>query len=241
MPSQLPLPRNLALGVLATLAGLAGVSCGGTQVSDTLPSSTTRPSAPNAAPMDTPTQPSSPLSEAERSAAAKTSSPSASAPDESVAVLAGGCFWGMEDILRKHKGVRETQVGYTGGQLANPTYPDMRTGKTGHAEAIRIAFNADQVSYGELLDMFFRMHDPTTKNRQGNDVGSQYRSAIFYADEQQKAEANAAIARAQASGRWNRPIATEVVAAGVFWPAEDYHQDYLEKNPGGYSCHWVRD
>ena len=154
-----------------------------------------------------------------------------------IAVLAGGCFWGMEDILRKLPGVLDTEVGYTGGTVANATYENHE----GHAEAIRITFDPSKLTYGALLDMFFKMHDPTTKNRQGNDVGTSYRSAIFYTSEAQKAEAAAAIERATKSGRWKKPIATEVTAASAWWPAEEYHQDYLVKHPGGYTCHFVRD
>lgn len=154
-----------------------------------------------------------------------------------IAVLAGGCFWGMEDILRKLPGVLETEVGYTGGNVKNATYRNHE----GHAEAIRITFDPAQLTYGALLDMFFKMHDPTTKNRQGNDVGTSYRSAIFYTSDAQKAEAAAAIERATKSGRWKKPIVTEVTAASEWWPAEEYHQDYLVKNPGGYTCHFVRD
>jgi len=157
------------------------------------------------------------------------------------AILAGGCFWGMEEILRKLPGVIDTEVGYTGGELEHPTYSDLHTGRTGHAESIRIVFDPTKLSYGALLDTFFRMHDPTTKNRQGNDVGTQYRSAIFFTSESQRAEAEAAVKRAQQSGRWKKPIVTEITAAGPFWPAEDYHQDYLEKNPGGYTCHYLRN
>jgi len=164
----------------------------------------------------------------------------ASATSET-ALLAGGCFWGMEDILREQPGVLDTEVGYTGGTLANPTYTDMKGGTTGHAEAIRIVFDPAKTSFGTLLDVFFKMHDPTTKNRQGNDLGSQYRSAIFYTSEAQKAEAERAVERAQKSGRWKRPIVTEITPASTFWPAEGYHQDYLEKNPNGYTCHFLRD
>jgi peptide methionine sulfoxide reductase msrA/msrB len=158
-----------------------------------------------------------------------------------VAILAGGCFWGMQDILRELPGVLDTEVGYSGGTLEKPTYPDMKTGRTGHAEAIRVEFDPARISYGEILATFFRMHDPTTKDRQGNDRGSQYRSAIFYLSPEQKAAAEKAIADANASGRWKQPVVTEVTAATTFWPAEDYHQDYLEKNPGGYTCHYLRD
>ncbi len=157
------------------------------------------------------------------------------------ATLAGGCFWGMEDILRKLPGVEGTVVGYTGGHTDNPTYEDVHAGTTGHAESIQLRFDPKKISYGQLLDMFFRMHDPTTPNRQGNDIGTQYRSAIFYHSEAQKLEAEAAVKRARDSGRWKRPITTEIVPAGKFWPAEEYHQDYLQKHPGGYTCHYIRD
>jgi len=168
------------------------------------------------------------------------SAQSASATSE-IALLAGGCFWGMEDILREQPGVLDTEVGYTGGTVEKPTYSDMKTGKSGHAEAIQVRFDPSKTSYGTLLDVFFKMHDPTTKDRQGNDIGSQYRSAIFYTSEAQKAEAERAVERARQSGRWKRPIVTEITAAATFWPAEGYHQDYLEKNPGGYTCHFLRD
>ena len=157
------------------------------------------------------------------------------------AVLAGGCFWGMEEILRAVPGVKATLVGYTGGHTGNPVYEQVKTGATGHAESIEIKFDPKVLSYGALLDMFFRMHDPTTPNRQGNDVGTQYRSAIFYFGAAQKKEAEAAVKRARESGRWKRPITTEIAPAGKFWPAEEYHQDYLKKHPGGYTCHYVRD
>ena len=157
------------------------------------------------------------------------------------AILAGGCFWGMEDILRKLPGVLDTEVGYTGGALDHPTYQALRSGRTGHAEAIRIVFDPARISYGEILDTFFRMHDPTTRDRQGNDVGTQYRSAIFTLSDAQRVEAEAAVARAEGSGRWKPPLVTEITRAGTFWPAEDHHQDYLEKHPGGYTCHYLRD
>lgn len=158
-----------------------------------------------------------------------------------IATLAGGCFWGMEDILRKIPGVVDTTVGYTGGKLANPTYAQVKTGTTGHAEAIEIVFDPRQVAYETLLEYFFRMHDPTTMNRQGNDIGSQYRSAIFYHSAAQQAAATRVKAAVEKSGKWKRPIVTEIVPAMPFYPAEDYHQDYLEKNPGGYTCHFLRD
>jgi peptide methionine sulfoxide reductase msrA/msrB len=158
-----------------------------------------------------------------------------------VAVLAGGCFWGMEEILRDVPGVIDTEVGYAGGTTPDATYEKVKTGRTGHAEAIRIVFDPERLSYEDLLGVFFRMHDPTTLNRQGNDVGTQYRSAIFYADEEQRRTAEAVKARVEASGKWKRPIVTAIVPATEFWPAEEYHQDYLEKNPGGYTCHFLRD
>ncbi len=157
------------------------------------------------------------------------------------AILAGGCFWGVEQLIRQIPGVLETTVGYCGGQTENPTYPDVKTGKTGHAEAILIRFDETILSYDALLDLFFRLHDPTTKNQQGNDIGSQYRSAIFYFSENQREAAARAIERATLSGRWKRPIVTEVIPESRFWNAEEYHQDYLVKNPNGYNCHYLRD
>lgn len=157
------------------------------------------------------------------------------------AILAGGCFWGMEELLREIDGVVETEVGYSGGTLPNATYRDVKTGRTGHAESVRIVFDPARLSYEELLGWFFRMHDPTTKNRQGNDIGTQYRSAIFTTSEEQRKVAEAVVAKIEASGKWKRPITTEIAPAGDFWSAEDYHQDYLQKNPGGYTCHYLRD
>lgn len=159
-----------------------------------------------------------------------------------VAVLAGGCFWGMEDLLRAIPGVLETEVGYTGGTSTNPAYTDVKTGRTGHAEAVKVVFDPAVLSFETLLeDWFFRMHDPTTKNQQGNDIGSQYRSAIFSTTPAQAQTARKAIAKVDQSGKWKKPVVTEVVAAGPFTPAETYHQDYLVKNPGGYTCHWLRE
>jgi len=158
-----------------------------------------------------------------------------------IAVLAGGCFWGVEEIIRKTPGVTETIVGYTGGKLANPTYEHVKMGNTGHAEAIEITFDPEVLSYENLLKLFFRLHDPTTKNRQGNDIGTQYRSSIFYESEAQKQTAEKVKAEVDASGKWPRPVATEIVPVATFYPAEDYHQKYLLKNPGGYNCHYVRD
>ncbi len=158
------------------------------------------------------------------------------------ALLAGGCFWGMEDILRKIPGVISTEVGYTGGKTASPTYEDVHVGTTGHAESVRILFDPKQLTFADLLEhWFFRMHDPTTKNRQGNDVGTQYRSAIFVTSPEQRAVAEAVKARVDKSGKWKAPLVTEVVEAGPFTLAEDYHQDYLQKNAGGYTCHYLRD
>jgi peptide methionine sulfoxide reductase msrA/msrB len=157
------------------------------------------------------------------------------------AVLAGGCFWGMEEIIRKLPGVIETKVGYSGGELASPTYEQVSSGRTGHAESIQIVFDPKKLSYEKLLDYFFRMHDPTTKNRQHNDVGTQYRSAIFYSSEEQKKTAERVKAQFDKSGRFNAPIVTEIAPARPFYPAEDYHQKYLEKNPDGYTCHVLRD
>jgi peptide methionine sulfoxide reductase msrA/msrB len=158
-----------------------------------------------------------------------------------VATLAGGCFWGMEEILEKIPGVVSTRVGYTGGELANPKYGDVHTGSTGHAESIEVTFDPTVISYEDLLESyFFRMHDPTTLNRQGNDTGTQYRSAIFYHSEEQRKTAELVKERVDKSGLWKRPITTEITAAGPFYPAEDYHQKYLDKNPGGYTCHYLR-
>ncbi|HMJ15241.1 MAG TPA: peptide-methionine (S)-S-oxide reductase MsrA [Polyangiaceae bacterium] len=167
--------------------------------------------------------------------------PNASAKRE-VAILAGGCFWGMQDILRGIPGVIETDVGYAGGSSAAPSYDQVKNGRTGHAESVRVVFDPTQLSYADLLEKwFFRMHDPTTENRQGNDVGTQYRSAIFVTSAEQKSVAERVKQRVAQSGKWQGPIVTEIVAAGPFTPAEDYHQDYLQKNPGGYTCHYLRD
>ncbi len=163
------------------------------------------------------------------------------AQDLATATLAGGCFWGMEEILRKVPGIVETEVGYTGGYLPDPVYEKVKKGDTGHAESIQIHFDPKRISYAEILGYFFRMHDPTTKNRQGNDVGTQYRSAIFFHDESQKKVAEQVKAEVQKSGKWKGEIVTEIVPAKTFFPAEGYHQDYLVKNPGGYTCHYLRD
>ena len=165
----------------------------------------------------------------------------AAAPARETAILAGGCFWGMEDIIRNIPGVLQTDVGYTGGSLDDPDYEHVKTGRTGHAEAVRVVFDPKVLSYESLLAWFFRMHDPTTKNRQGNDVGTQYRSAIFFTSDEQRRVAERVKAETERAGKWKKPIVTEVVAAMPFYTAEDYHQNYLVKNPGGYTCHFLRD
>jgi peptide-methionine (S)-S-oxide reductase len=152
------------------------------------------------------------------------------------AVLAGGCFWGMQDLLRKKDGVLSTRVGYTGGENEQPTYRN----HPGHAEAVEIVFDPQRISYRELLESFFQVHDPTTLDRQGNDVGTSYRSAIFYLDERQRDIANATVEDIEASGLWPGRVVTEVTPAGTFWEAEPEHQDYLIRNPNGYTCHFVR-
>lgn len=156
-------------------------------------------------------------------------------------ILAGGCFWGVQDLLRKIPGVIDTEVGYSGGSFENPTYEDMKTGKTGHAEAVKIVFDTKVISYEALLDFFFRLHDPTTLNQQGNDVGAAYRSELFYTNEKQKQAAEKKIKEWNDSKRWSKPIVTKVTAASKFWLAEEYHQDYLVKKPNGYTCHYYRN
>ena len=156
--------------------------------------------------------------------------------ESQTAYLAGGCFWGMEELVRQMPGVLDTEVGYTGGDVPNATYER----HNGHAEALKVVFDPQQLSYRHLLFEFFRMHNPTTKNRQGNDVGTSYRSAIFYADEEQKKAAEEVIRAVDASGEWGAKVVTEVVPVREFWTAEDYHQDYLVKHPGGYTCHYLR-
>ena len=152
------------------------------------------------------------------------------------AILAGGCFWGMQDLIRRLPGVISTRVGYSGGEVRNATYRNHGN----HAEAIEIIFDPARTSFRALLEFFFQIHDPTTRNRQGNDVGASYRSAIFYLTEEQKEIALALIAELNASHLWPGKIVTEVVAAGAFWVAEEEHQNYLQKHPNGYTCHWVR-
>ena len=155
---------------------------------------------------------------------------------EERAVLAGGCFWGMQDLIRRQDGVISTRVGYTGGEVPNATYRDHGS----HAEALEIIFDPAKISYRTLLEFFFQIHDPTTRNRQGNDVGTSYRSAIFYTSDQQKWVAEDTIADVEASGLWPGKIVTEVVPARAFWEAELEHQDYLERYPDGYTCHFIR-
>jgi peptide-methionine (S)-S-oxide reductase len=152
------------------------------------------------------------------------------------AVLAGGCFWGMQDLLRRYPGVISTRVGYSGGDVPNATYRNHGS----HAEAIEIIFDPERISFRGLLEFFFQIHDPSTPNRQGNDRGASYRSAIFYTTDEQRRIAEAAIADVDASGLWPGKVVTEVTAAGPFWEAEPEHQDYLERIPDGYTCHFIR-
>ena len=152
------------------------------------------------------------------------------------AVLAGGCFWGMQDLIRKMDGVVSTRVGYSGGDVANATYRNHGT----HAEAIEIVFDPRRLSYRQLLEFYFQIHDPTTKNRQGNDRGTSYRSAIYFTSDEQRRVAEDTIADVEASGLWPGKVVTEVAPAGPFWEAEPEHQDYLEKYPNGYTCHYAR-
>ncbi|SEL25942.1 peptide-methionine (S)-S-oxide reductase [Roseivivax marinus] len=152
------------------------------------------------------------------------------------AVLAGGCFWGMQDLIRKLPGVEDTRVGYTGGDVPNATYRNHGT----HAEGIEITFDPDRISYRRILEYFFQIHDPTTRNRQGNDIGVSYRSAIYYVNEEQKQVALETIKDVEASGLWPGKVVTEVEPVGDFWEAEPEHQDYLERIPNGYTCHFPR-
>ena len=152
------------------------------------------------------------------------------------AVLAGGCFWGMQDLIRKQPGVISTRVGYTGGRVKNATYRNHE----GHAEAIEIIFDPAKTSFRTMLEFFFQIHDPTTLNRQGNDLGTSYRSAIFYTSDEQKRIAEDTIADVEASGLWPGKVVTEIAPVGEFWEAEPEHQDYLERYPDGYTCHFIR-
>jgi peptide-methionine (S)-S-oxide reductase len=152
------------------------------------------------------------------------------------AILAGGCFWGVEELLHHKDGVVSTRVGYTGGDVENATYGNHE----GHAEAVEIVFDPERISYRDILEFFFQLHDPTTKDRQGNDMGSSYRSEIFYTSDEQKQVAEGTIADVEASGLWPGKVVTEVSEAGAFWEAEPEHQDYLQRYPNGYTCHFVR-
>ena len=156
-------------------------------------------------------------------------------------IVAGGCFWGLEDLLKNLDGVTSTKVGYSGGDFDDPTYADIRTGKTGHAEAVRVEYNEDEISLNDILHYFFKIHDPTTKNRQGNDVGISYRSAVFYRDDAQKAIIENVIDEVNEIGRFENPVVTTVALEKEFYDAEEYHQNYLKKNPHGYTCHFERD
>lgn len=151
-------------------------------------------------------------------------------------ILAGGCFWGMQELIRKQKGVINTRVGYTGGAIKNPTYENHE----GHAEAIEIEYDTEKTSYNNLLDFFFQIHNPTTLNQQGNDKGLSYRSAIFYDNSEEKEEAEKFIDIVNKSGRWPNLVVTTLEKLEIFYPAEDYHQDYLQKNRDGYTCHFIR-
>lgn len=157
------------------------------------------------------------------------------------ATLAAGCFWGTEEFFRKVPGVVETQVGYAGGSKKNPSYEDVSTGTTGNAESLQLKFDPKKISYEQILTLFFKMHDPTTLNRQGNDEGSQYRSAIFYHSKEQKEVAEKLETKIEHSKAWKAPLTTQLAPAGNFYPAEEYHQKYLEKHPGGYDNHYLRD
>lgn len=156
------------------------------------------------------------------------------------AILAGGCFWGMEDLIRKQAGILDTRVGYTGGTTTNPKYEEVKTGTTGHAEAIEITFDPAKTDYRTILEFFFQIHDPTTLDRQGNDIGSQYRSEIFYMNEDQKQAALDIFKDIVIAKIFDAPIATKLSPAGLFYEAEAFHQDYLEKYPDGYTCHFIR-
>ena len=168
-------------------------------------------------------------------------SQSAQVARRETATMAGGCFWGMQDILRKIPGIISTRVGYSGGTVVNPSYEQVCTDTTGHAEAVEVIFDPGKITYERLLGYFFRMHDPTTLNRQHNDVGTQYRSALFYHSEEQRQTAEKVKASVEHSGKWNHPVTTEITKAGEFYPAEENHQDYLVKHPNGYTCHVLRE
>ena len=159
--------------------------------------------------------------------------------NDAIATLAGGCFWCLESAYNRLEGVHEALSGYMGGELERPTYQQVCGGDTGHAEVVRVRFDPARVAYREVLEIFFTLHDPTTLNRQGNDVGTQYRSAIFWHDETQKAEAESLVARLTAERVFDQPIVTELAPATTFWPAEDYHQRYFDRNPHQPYCQYV--
>jgi len=158
-----------------------------------------------------------------------------------IAIVAAGCFWGVEHLFKQLPGVVSTEVGYCGGFVENPTYQQVCTGRTGHAEAVRIIFDSTRTSFEEVLHFFFRLHDPTTLNRQHNDCGSQYRSAVFYLDDEQRRIAETVREAVDSSGVFSDPVVTEIVPATTFYSAEEYHQDYLERHPDGYMCHVLRE
>ncbi len=161
-------------------------------------------------------------------------------PKQEIAYLAGGCFWGMEELIRSQKGVVETEVGYMGDDKPSPTYELIKSGRTIFAETVKVVFNPEQTNYQNILNYFFKIHDPTTMNQQGNDKGTQYRSAIFYTTDKQKKVAEASIKKINQMKVWKKSIVTQITSAGPWAKAEDYHQDYLQKNPQGYTCHFER-
>lgn len=156
------------------------------------------------------------------------------------AIFAAGCFWGVEELIRKIDGVTQTEVGYCGGEASTALYTKVKTGETNHAEAVKVEFNPEIITYEKIIELFFELHDPTTLNQQGNDVGSQYRSAIFYLNEDQKNTATRVIEKLTQTNKFKKSIVTHVVKASEFFSAEEYHQDYLQKNPNGYTCHYWR-
>ncbi len=176
-----------------------------------------------------------------KSAAAPAREAASPRPARVTATLGGGCFWGVQQLMRKLPGVIETTVGYAGGKASTARYPWVKTGRTGHAEVVQVVFDPGRVSYEEVLRYFFRLHNPTTKNRQGNDVGTQYRSVIFYHDQAQRQAARRVKRQVSRSGKWKRPVVTSLERYVAFHKAEAYHQDYLQKKPNGYTCHYLRD
>ena len=158
-----------------------------------------------------------------------------------LAYLAGGCFWGVEELIRKLPGVLSTKTGYSGGEQPNPDYDLVKSGTSGYTESVMIEYDPSRITYKQVLKYFFRLHDPTTLNQQGNDIGSQYRSTIFYSSEEEQKIALETIKEIDASGKWDKPVVTTLEKFDVFYLAEDVHQDYLQKNPNGYTCHYLRD